>query len=230
MIVDFLKKLVKKNSTVYRHAKTSYSQEGEDMILNRFFEHKKEGIYVDVGAHHPYRFSNTCFFYKKGWHGINIDPLPQAASLFKKYRKRDINIQKGISLKAEQLIYYAFNEPAYNTFSETKANEYIQQANLNLKLLSKTKIDTVPLQDVLDNNIPPGATIDFLTIDTEGLEMEVLQSNNWEKYKPTIIILESHVIEIENHLSSPLHLFMKNKDYILVGKSYYSYLYKKKEL
>ncbi len=227
MLLKFLKRKIKKTLPSYKHAKTSFSQEGEDMIINRFFEHKKKGFYVDVGAHHPFRFSNTCFFYKKGWTGINIDPLPTAAPLFNKYRKRDINIQKGVSLKEEPLLYYAFNEPAYNTFNEAKANEYV-----NAKLVSpdvrKIKIDTVPLRKILDEHVAPGTTIDFLTIDTEGLEMEVLRSNDWEKYQPTIIILESHIIEIEKYLNSELDLFMKNLGYTLVGKSYYSYFYKKK--
>lgn len=226
MLLTFLKKEIKKIIPAYKHAKTSYAQEGEDMIINRFFEHKQKGVYVDVGAHHPFRFSNTAFFYKKGWSGINIDPLPTAAPLFKKYRKRDINIQKGVSLKAEQLLYYSFNEPAYNTFNEAKANEYVH-AKLVRPDVRKIKIDTVPLRSILDKHLPSGTTIDFLTIDTEGLEMEVLQSNDWEKYKPTIIILESHIIEIEKYLNSELDLFMKNLGYTLVGKSYYSYFYKK---
>lgn len=226
MLLKFLKRKIKKNLPAYKHANTSYAQEGEDMIINRFFEHKKKGFYVDVGAHHPFRFSNTCFFYKKGWTGINIDPLPSAAPLFNKYRKRDVNIQKGVSLKEEPLLYYAFTEPAYNTFNEAKANEY-----LNAKLVSpdvrKIKIDTVPLRKILDEHVAPGTTIDFLTIDTEGLEMEVLMSNDWDKYQPTIIILESHIIEIEKYLNSELDLFMKNLGYTLVAKSYYSYFYQK---
>lgn len=226
MLFAFFKRKIKKNLPAYRFSKTSYSQEGEDMILHRFFEFTKKGVYVDVGAHHPFRFSNTAFFYRKGWSGINIDPLPKAAPLFKKYRKRDINIQKGISLKEEQLVYYAFNEPAYNTFNEAKADEYVK-AGLVSPDVQKIKIDTVPLRKILDENLAPGTKIDFLTIDTEGLEMEVLQSNNWDKYQPSIIILEAHTIEVEKHIGSELNLFMKKLNYVLVGKSYYSYFYKK---
>jgi FkbM family methyltransferase len=226
MLSKALRKEIKKILPAYKHAKTSYSQEGEDMIINRFFEHKEKGVYVDVGAHHPFRFSNTAFFYKKGWTGINIDPLPSAAPLFKKYRKRDINIQKGVSLEAKRLTYYSFNEPAYNTFDETKAKEYVE-AKLVKPDVKKIQIETVPLSSILDEHIPAGTTIDFLSIDTEGLEMEVLKSNNWEKYQPTIIILESHFIEVEKFFNSELHLFMKDLGYTVVAKSYYSYFYKK---
>ena len=65
----------------------SYSQEGEDMVLSRIFSDKNKGFYVDVGAHHPIRFSNTYKFYKLGWHGINIEPNPDSFNLFTMYRK-----------------------------------------------------------------------------------------------------------------------------------------------
>ena len=75
----------------------SYSQEGEDIILARIFGKQQNGFYVDVGAHHPYRFSNTYFFYKRGWKGINIDAMPGSMKIFNKYRPRDKNIEAGIS-------------------------------------------------------------------------------------------------------------------------------------
>jgi len=69
-----------------KYALKSYSQEGEDMILRRIFEDNETGFYVDVGAHHPARFSNTNYFYKRGWRGLNIDAMPGSMSKFKKYR------------------------------------------------------------------------------------------------------------------------------------------------
>ena len=75
-----------------------YSQNGEDLILNRFLENKKNGFYIDIGAHHPIRFSNTYLFYKKGWRGINIDAMPGSMDLFNKIRSRDINIEKELQI------------------------------------------------------------------------------------------------------------------------------------
>src|ERR1041385_1053171 len=96
------------------HAIKSYSQEGEDMILKRIFDEKKNGFYVDVGAYHPKRFSNTYYFYKKGWRGINIDAMPGSRKAFRRQRPRDINVESPISDKHETLTYYAFDEPAIN--------------------------------------------------------------------------------------------------------------------
>ena len=94
----------------------SYSQEGEDILLKRIFNNKKNGFYVDVGAHHPKRFSNTNIFYQMGWRGINIDPMPSSMDLFKRYRPRDINLEFGVAKKKGIMKYYIFNDPALNSF------------------------------------------------------------------------------------------------------------------
>ena len=80
--------------TIYKN--DSYSQEGEDLIINRLIDSKKNGFYIDIGAHHPFRFSNTYKFYKMGWNGINIDAMPGSMKLFREKRPRDINIECGI--------------------------------------------------------------------------------------------------------------------------------------
>ena len=82
---------------VTRYSNISYSLQGEDMVLKELFADKNQGFYVDVGAHHPFRFSNTYLFYKKGWRGINIDAMPRSMELFDKFRPRDINIECGVA-------------------------------------------------------------------------------------------------------------------------------------
>ena len=120
----FRKQVINQYENSLAFSNLSYSQEGEDLILNRFFNNKENGFYVDVGAHHPRRFSNTYSFYKKGWRGINIDALPGSMVAFNKERPNDINLEIGISKKESELLYYMFNEPALNTFSETEAVSY----------------------------------------------------------------------------------------------------------
>ena len=91
------------------------------MILSRLFSAKRIGFYVDVGAHHPFRFSKTYKFYKKGWSGINIEPNPEDFHLFSKQRNRDININAGVASKEDDISYFMFNEPDLNTFCEEEA-------------------------------------------------------------------------------------------------------------
>lgn len=87
-----------------------YSQEGEDQILRRMFEKKNTGFFVDVGAHHPIRFSNTYFFYRKGWSGVNIDATPGSMVSFDKLRARDTNIECGIDEQEDVLDFYCFSD------------------------------------------------------------------------------------------------------------------------
>jgi hypothetical protein len=88
-----------KNNYFDGYAIKSYSQEGEDMILQRIFENQPCGFYVDVGAHHPKRFSNTYFFYKKGWRGINIEAMVGSRQLFNKMRPEILTSKRLYQMK-----------------------------------------------------------------------------------------------------------------------------------
>ena len=106
-----------------------YSQEGEDILLNKIFSGKKEGFYIDIGAHHPKRFSNTYLFYQKGWQGINVDCMPGSMKLFKKLRPRDINLELGVSENESEKDYYVFNDTALNSFSKEHSEKLSQAEN-----------------------------------------------------------------------------------------------------
>lgn len=177
----------------------SWSQEGEDQILRRIFEQKPHGFYVDVGAHHPMRFSNTYLFYRRGWRGINIDAMPGSMVTFNKKRPRDINLEVGIGLEDKEVDYYIFNEPALNGFSK-EISCARDQATSIYHIEKVVKLAVRPLSSVLEGHLPTGQTIDFMSIDVEGLDLEVLQSNDWDRYRPQFVlveILESSLHEIE---------------------------------
>ena len=215
-----LKKSILKYFPVDRYlSKHSYSQEGEDMVLWSFFEAMKnyKGFYIDVGAHHPYRYSNTLFFYKKGWRGINIEPTPGAIKPFKMLRPGDINLNIGISSKHESLLFYCFNEPALNGFSKEMSEERDNVSD-RYRITQKIEVSTFPLSDVLNDYLPEGQQIDFLSIDVEGLDLEVLKSNDWGKYKPTFVLVEDR-IDFENILSSEVYSYLKKQGYQLVSKT-----------
>src|SRR5215207_3271493 len=99
-----------------RYAVSSYAQEGEDLVLRRLFEERTTGFFVDVGAHHPRRFSNTYLFYRAGWRGINVEPNPDLTPLFARERPRDVTLQLGVSDVPGMLTYFRFNDGALNTF------------------------------------------------------------------------------------------------------------------
>jgi FkbM family methyltransferase len=221
----FFRKLrINKNNIIDGYSRKSYSQEGEDLVLNRYFGYKQNGFYIDVGAHHPKRFSNTHFFYKKGWQGLNIDAKPDSMILFNKYRPRDINIEAAISEKEGDMTYYMFSESALNTFDYDLA---MDRAKDNSALdMSECTINMLPLSKVLDASIKEGMHIDFMSIDVEGFDLSVLKSNDWVKYRPTYLLVECLDVKTLVESSDPIHKFLTSKDYIPIAKTYYTMFYK----
>lgn len=196
----------------------SWSQEGEDLILRRIFESKFDGFYIDVGAHHPKRFSNTYLFYELGWRGLNIDAMPGSMVSFNKDRPRDTNIEVGIGLDECLLDYYIFNEPALNGFSKELSDER-HDPNSAYQIKEVIKVNVLPLSVVLDRYLPIGQKIDFMSIDVEGLDFEVLKSNDWKKHRPTIVlaeILSSSLHEIEE---TKIGQLMTDAGYFVYAKS-----------
>ncbi len=164
----------------------AYSQEGEDRILFSLIGHKLKGFYVDIGAHHPQRFSNTNLFYNMGWKGINIDADKDLVELLNKIRPRDLNICAGVGLVEGKKDFIVFEEPAFNTFMKINAKENLKKSRYK----SKRVIKISKLSTLLDKHLPNDSKIDILNVDVEGMDYEVLKSNNWSKYRPSIIVVE----------------------------------------
>jgi FkbM family methyltransferase len=221
-----IKVLIKiKSFFIGRYSIKSYSQSGEDAVLSLFLGNIKNGFYVDIGAHHPKRFSNTFMFYKKGWSGINIDPMPGIINLFNTQRKRDITLEIGISEKGGSLDYYMFNESALNGFSSNLFNERHNNKDI-YKIVGIKKIKTIPLGDVLDQYLPENKNIDFMSIDVEGLDFEVLKSNNWNKYKPKFLLIEFLDKNIEEVIRDDIYKFLINLNYIFIAKTQLTCIFK----
>ncbi len=206
-----------------RYSEFSFAQEGEDMILRRFLGNKTDGFFVDIGAHHPIRFSNTYRFYLDGWRGINVDAMPGSMLPFQKKRPRDINLEVPVSDKKEVLKFYIFNEPALNTFSEKEAQA--KDGKNNYKITDVKELQTVTLEDILHEHLPTGQQIDFMSVDVEGLDLRVLQSNNWEKYRPEYLLVEDLMSDVSDSLEGPLYKFLHSKDYKLVARAYNTAFY-----
>jgi FkbM family methyltransferase len=194
----------------------SYSQEGEDVILRSLFPGQKEGFYVDVGAHHPRRFSNTYIFYRMGWRGINIEPDPAGSALLTKHRKRDVNLQLGIGPEKGIMEYYQFDEPALNTFDKILADERVQSGNCHL--IRTTKVPVESLAVVL-NRYLKGRKIDFLNVDVEGMDLMVLNSNDWDRYRPTVVLVEMPGDNVRDSLGSDIFDFLSEKGYEILAKT-----------
>lgn len=217
------------SKSIFEHHQVSFSQEGEDRILERIFAHKNDGFYVDIGAHHPQRFSNTYKFYLKGWRGINIDAMPGSMDLFQFIRPRDINLEVAIAKESGYFLYYVYNEPALNTFSKETYEQRLQAIGFSQRyhLLEKIEVKAFPLSDVLDNYLPKDQNIDLMSVDVEGLDYDVLTSNNWDKYRPEVVIAEElNLSSIASALNSPIANFLLTKGYKLFAKTVNSLIFK----
>lgn len=224
MVFDIKKQIFKR---LWPFGSLCYSQEGEDMVLGRIFENKKEGFYVDVGAHHPKRFSNTYFFYRRGWRGINIDAMPGSMALFNKNRPLDANLEIPVSDKDEILTYYIFNEPALNGFSKELSDS--RNGLRQYKIINTKELRTRTLASILDEFMPAEQQIDFLSIDVEGLDFQVLNSNNWDKYRPEVVLVEAlGGADVADILVCETNLFMETKGYSLFAKTFNTLFFKKR--
>jgi FkbM family methyltransferase len=201
-----------------------FSQEGEDMVLARIFETASTGFYVDVGAHHPIRFSNTYLFYLRGWAGINIDAMPGSMAPFRSLRPRDINLEIGISETEGLMEYFVFNEPALNTFSPELASS--RDGVGGYTIIDRKSVRTAPLGFVLEEHLPAKQVIDFLSVDVEGLDMEVLKSNDWSRFRPKVILVEDFKTKfLDEALASPMATFLLSKGYRMIAKTAHTHLF-----
>ena len=200
-----------------RFQRVSFSQEGEDLLLLHIFENYPSGFYVDVGAFHPVKFSNTYLLYKRGWRGINIDATPGSMDLFRRWRKRDINVEAAVGDRTGILNYYMFNQANLNTFDSEVAKK--RAVAPGCSLLRTINLEMRPLRQILAEYIPPDTKIDLLNIDAEQSDLSVLLSNDWEKYRPDVVLVELTVLTVEEVLKSELYNFMSELGYRLFART-----------
>ena len=207
-----------------QHGQVSYSQEGEDLVLARILGNLNisTGFFVDIGAHHPARFSNTYYFYRRGWHGINVDALPGTKKLFQRVRPRDITIESGVGSQEGLLKYFAFNEPALNTFSEQEAKKKDRPP---YHIVDTIQIPVVTLKKILDDHLPSGMQIDFMTIDAEGFDHEIIISNDWSRYRPRVLLVELLNTEIQNLDSNPTAQILSQYNYRIMAKTFNTFFF-----
>jgi FkbM family methyltransferase len=212
---------------ISNHNNVSFSQEGEDLLLARYFEAVPSGFYVDIGAHHPTRFSNTYLFYLRGWTGINIEPNSNAISLFNEIRHHDKNLNYGVGNATDKLKYYCFNEAALNTFSFEQKNNVLKKPQYFVT--EEKLIEVKRVEDILDNYLTKDQKIDFMNIDTEGYDLNVLQSNNWDKYRPLLVLVEDFEFSTHSFMQSPISRFMLSVEYEFYAKTVLTIIFKDKK-
>lgn len=223
--MNFLKFIIKKiklfRITFFKTInKEFYSQFGEDKILNEIIlKNFTKGFYVDVGCFHPKKHSNTYLLYIKGWNGINIDMEVDKINSFKLARPSDFNILSAVSDKNIKTKFYTTQE--YGVGSTLEKDFIIKENNV----LQEKIISTKTLNEIIENSPYKNKEIDLLNIDVEGHDFKVLFSLDFSIYNPKIIIIESHIKNIDLILKSEIYLFLTKKNYSLRSWNLYSLIF-----
>jgi FkbM family methyltransferase len=177
------------------HRIVSYAQNAEDVVLARALSSQENGFYVDVGAYHPVRDSVTKYFYDLGWRGINVEPVPDSFRDFIFARPRDVNLNLAIGIPRDgRDLYIVPSNPGLSSFSL----ELLMAMGISKEEIVPHRVEVSPLSDVLDVHVE--GEIDFLKIDAEGSEDEILQSFDLMKYRPRVIVVEAPLVEREDIL------------------------------
>ncbi|MDI9313227.1 MAG: FkbM family methyltransferase [Hydrotalea sp.] len=197
----------------------SWSQEGEDLIIaDRIFSNRTKGFYINIGCHHPFRFSNTYSLYKKGFHGINIDIDNRSIALCKKYLPKDKSLLTFIGGDSTpQVIEFTFFEDgALNTADPERIDKL---EKLGFKKLYKRKRKKTHINELLRKHHVK--EIDFLNIDIEGLDKDVIMSLDFTKWRPLVVAIETGFKNKDNSVKD----FLEAKNYHLISKLYNSEIY-----
>tara|TARA_B100000073_G_scaffold191400_1_gene158434 strand:- start:419 stop:1120 length:702 start_codon:yes stop_codon:yes gene_type:complete len=193
---------------IYRNRKPSihYGEFGEDILVNRILKNLETGKYVDVGCYHPYKGSLTAQLYKKGWKGINIDLSKSSIDLFNLVRKEDINLNLAVSDFNGQTSYFE-NSPINQQNSLIKNND-------NQK---KIKIDCKNLNLILEEN--KFEKFEYLNIDVEGSEQNVINGINLSKYRPILITIENNNLHINDYIESETYKILIKNNYTFISRT-----------
>jgi FkbM family methyltransferase len=205
---------IKKN----KHVKKSYSGGAIDLIVDYYFKDKKKGIYIDIGSYHPFNGSNTYKLFSRGWCGINVDLDQQTIDTFNYFRPNDENICAAVSNNVEEKkLYFHHNRSAINTLVEKMGH----------RAKEIRKIKTTTLNNILERSKFKSSDIDFLSIDVEGHELDVIKGINLEKFSIKIIVIEYqdptmkkvefYNQDIERTIQSDIYKYMISKNYSLIN-------------
>ncbi|NTU70755.1 MAG: FkbM family methyltransferase [Coriobacteriia bacterium] len=165
----------------------SFSQYGEDLVVDAILGSPAEGVYVDVGANDPELLSNTMRFYRRGWRGISVEPNTELWTALGRMRPEDINLNLGIASESGEMTFYRMDPPTLSTFDEGASRDNLEHPGS--RVVEELPVRVEPLAKILGEHLG-NRIIDLLSVDTEGLDLQVLGSNDWSVYRPRLVLVE----------------------------------------
>jgi FkbM family methyltransferase len=175
----------------YRFSSKSFSQFGEDLIVNQILAYagKKRCSYLDIGANDPCYLSNTYYFYRQGGSGCLVEPDPLLCKALRRKRPRDkvVNCGLGFSQHIERAVLYRMNDSVLNTFSKQEAHSI--ELNSGYRIIDEVDIELIPVNIFLEKysiSVP-----DFMSIDVEGLDLQIIKNMNFARFRPLVVMAET---------------------------------------
>lgn len=218
----------------FNSKKNYFSFSGVDIIVQNIFRNQKNGYYIDVGCQHPIKNNNTYLLHKKGWSGINIDLDKDNINLFNSSRPYDHNVNIAASNKINEVDLFFFHKKSPINTIDKKTSQF-QKAQIS----SIKKIKTNTLDNIIESSKYYNKKFDFLSIDVEGHELQVLEGLDFNKYSPNVLVveyldldvskLEVKNLNIENIINTEIYKFLISKNYTLVNCIYSDLIFIKKE-
>jgi FkbM family methyltransferase len=209
----------------------TYSQAGEDQLVRVIFQTTRisEPTYLDIGANHPFISNNTYLFYSRGSKGVCIEPEDTSYKLLKKFRNRDVLLQAAIGSTPGTADLFVFPDPysGWNTLSKQEAESREQQTGIRIKKV--VRIPVMNINEVMRKYFNPHPN--FISLDVEGLDLEILQAIDFERYKPEVICVETVTfsMNMEEEKISSISNFLLDKDYFIFGDTHFNTIFCRKD-
>jgi len=208
--------------------KLSFSQCGEDVIAGFLLNQLgiQRPLYLDIGAHHPIHLSNTALFCLQGGRGINIEPDPRLFGEFVRHRPRDINLNIGIGAVPGNLTFFRMADPALSTFSHEEATRIEEEEGIPIK--ERLSLPVRPIAEVLrEYNFFPN----FVSIDVEGKDLEVLEGFEFNTHMPEAICVEtlSFSLKQAGRKSPAITTYMAQHGYDVYADTYINTIFVRRD-
>ncbi len=189
--------------------RVSYSQFGEDISAQNALRNVSRGFYVDVGAHHPLRLSNTALMHIKGWDGINVEPRLEAIELFEEYRPRALNLRAAIHNELDVVTLHKFRGGRIDTVLADRA-EMLAQGK---EAAGEEQVPAMTMNQLFENHVPDGTHVNYLSVDIEGYDEQAILAFDLDRHRPDVVCVELHRYDVMSLAENPVVRHLNDAGY-----------------
>jgi FkbM family methyltransferase len=199
----------------------SYSQFGEDISAMKALRNVSRGFYVDVGAHHPLKLSNTALMHLAGWDGVNVEPRKEAIAEFDRYRPRALNLRAAIHNELDWVTLHTFRGGRANTVLADRAEKLAHTKEAT----GSEDVPAMSLNELFDKHVPDDVRVNYLSMDIEGYDQEALLAFDLDRYRPDVLCVEVHNYDAMALAENPLVRHLTDHGYHLFAINVLSFTF-----